>query len=63
MDKRCTINVGTSGWTYQHWQSVFYPDEWHREKWLKYNTRHFDNDFEGHAFKDTGRLKAIQGII
>jgi uncharacterized protein YecE (DUF72 family) len=42
MDKGISIRIGTSGWTYKHWQRVFYPVEWPTSKWLEYYTNHFD---------------------
>lgn len=34
--------VGTSGWHYDHWQGIFYPEGLPRTKWLGYYARHFD---------------------
>jgi len=32
--------VGTSGWTYRHWRTVFYPDDLPQRSWLgHYATR------------------------
>jgi len=42
MQKGLSIRVGTSGWTYQHWQGIFYPDKWPQSKWLEYYVKHFD---------------------
>ena len=33
--------VGTSGWSYQHWKSVFYPDDLPFKKWFGFYTREF----------------------
>jgi len=33
--------IGTSGWHYQHWQGVFYPEDLAKSDWLKYYTAHF----------------------
>lgn len=33
--------VGTSGWVYPHWRSVFYPPKLAQSKWLKFYTDHF----------------------
>lgn len=34
--------IGTSGWTYEHWQGIFYPDKWPKSRCLEYYFRHFD---------------------
>jgi len=35
------IFIGTSGWSYQHWQNVFYPRQLHKVNWLAFYARHF----------------------
>lgn len=30
------IHIGTSGWSYDHWQGPFFPDDLPQEKWLEY---------------------------
>ena len=42
MEKGISIRIGTSGWTYQHWQRVFYPVKWPKSRWLEYYSEHFD---------------------
>jgi uncharacterized protein YecE (DUF72 family) len=42
MKKDFTIRIGTSGWTYKHWDWVFYPSTWPQSKWLAYYSEHFD---------------------
>lgn len=42
MAEDISIRIGTSGWTYKHWQEVFYPAECPQSKWLEYYTDHFD---------------------
>lgn len=36
------IHIGTSGWSYKHWQGIFYPDEVKSAKYLEYFINHFD---------------------
>ena len=36
-----TIQIGTSGWHYQHWRGVYYPDELNSSKWLAFYAREF----------------------
>lgn len=33
--------IGTSGWYYPHWASVFYPDGLAKSKWLEYYSHRF----------------------
>lgn len=34
--------IGTSGWNYNHWQSIFYPEEIPKKNWLEFYSRFFD---------------------
>jgi uncharacterized protein YecE (DUF72 family) len=33
--------IGTSGWSYKHWQGRFYPDGIKSNEWLEYYTQYF----------------------
>ena len=33
--------VGTSGWSYDHWKGVFYPEDCPKRKWFEYYTKKF----------------------
>jgi uncharacterized protein YecE (DUF72 family) len=33
--------IGTSGWHYDHWRYLFYPDKLAKAKWLEFYARHF----------------------
>lgn len=33
--------IGTSGWQYDHWRGVFYPDEYPKKEWFSYYVEHF----------------------
>jgi uncharacterized protein YecE (DUF72 family) len=42
--------IGCSGWHYEHWRGLYYPDEWPRSKWLQFyagqfNTVELNNSF------------------
>ncbi|MBC7263848.1 MAG: DUF72 domain-containing protein [Chloroflexi bacterium] len=39
--ERPEIRIGTSGWVYQHWRSIFYPTELPSAKWLAFYADHF----------------------
>lgn len=34
--------IGTSGWSYDHWEEVFYPKGLASSEWLKFYAQHFD---------------------
>jgi uncharacterized protein YecE (DUF72 family) len=34
--------IGTSGWSYSHWQGLFYPQELSKGRWLEFYMQHFD---------------------
>ena len=34
------IHIGTSGWSYNHWQGAFYPHDLPAEEWLAYYARY-----------------------
>jgi len=36
------VLIGTSGWSYEHWRSVFYPSSLPRGEWLNYYATHFN---------------------
>ena len=37
-----TFRVGTSGWQYDHWEGVFYPEDLPRDRWFDHFSQHFD---------------------
>lgn len=38
---RGQAHIGTSGFSYDHWQEVFYPPEAGKDRWLEYYCEHF----------------------
>jgi len=36
------IRIGTSGWVYKHWQTIFYPTALKQSDWFAYYARQFD---------------------
>jgi uncharacterized protein YecE (DUF72 family) len=38
----CQCRIGTSGYQYDHWQPVFYPEKLPKGKWFAYYAAHFD---------------------
>ena len=37
-----TFRVGTSGWQYNHWKGIFYPDDIGRKGWFDHYADKFD---------------------
>jgi len=35
-------HIGTSGWHYDHWKRLFYPDKLAKAKWLEFYAQHFN---------------------
>jgi len=33
--------IGTCGWTYSDWEEIFYPEDWHKSRWLEYYATQF----------------------
>ncbi len=33
--------IGTSGWVYEHWRGVFYPQELRQSEWFAFYSKHF----------------------
>jgi len=36
-----SLHIGTSGWSYDHWRQVFYPEDCPKSQWLAFYTSHF----------------------
>ncbi|HEU5098856.1 MAG TPA: DUF72 domain-containing protein [Roseiflexaceae bacterium] len=36
------VRIGTSGWVYQHWRGIFYPDQLRQSDWFAHYARSFD---------------------
>jgi uncharacterized protein YecE (DUF72 family) len=41
MLKATRYHIGTSGWHYDDWRGIFYPEKLPRAGWLEFYTRHF----------------------
>ncbi|MEW5944474.1 MAG: DUF72 domain-containing protein [Pseudomonadota bacterium] len=54
------VRIGTSGWHYEHWQGVFYPDGLPHAEWLAWYARHFDTVEINRSFYRLPSLKAVQ---
>jgi uncharacterized protein YecE (DUF72 family) len=36
------VRIGTSGYQYDHWRGVFYPEDLPKRQWFEHYARHFD---------------------
>ena len=41
MAKKGKVFIGTSGWAYNHWIDVFYPEDLKQKDWLDFYIKHF----------------------
>ena len=58
---KCTIYIGTSGWSYGDWaDGVFYPEDLKEKDWLKYYSRHFKSVEINATFYHQMSVKAYQ---
>lgn len=39
---KLNIQVGTSGWYYNHWKRIFYPEKLPKNKWFDHYAEHFN---------------------
>jgi len=69
-DHRGKCNIGTSGYQYNHWSGVFYPEKLPKRRWFEHYSAHFNtveinNTFYGlpkpETF-DTWRQRAPEGF-
>jgi uncharacterized protein YecE (DUF72 family) len=42
MSRPAALRIGASGWHYQHWRAVFYPEDLPVSKWLEFYAQRFD---------------------
>jgi len=60
MAKGVDVRIGTSGWTYPHWQQIFYPPDWPTTQWLEYYARQFDTVELNATFYRLPKLKTFE---
>jgi uncharacterized protein YecE (DUF72 family) len=53
------INIGTSGWSYDHWSGKFYPEELKKNKWLNYYSNFFGTVEINNSFYHLPKLKTF----
>ncbi len=57
------IYIGTSGWFYRSWQSVFYPSDLPTHKWLRFYAMHFNTVEINSTFYRVPSVNTVKGWI
>lgn len=52
--------MGTSGFSYNHWQGIFYPDKLSRERWLEFYAERFDSVEINSSFYHLPRISTLE---
>lgn len=55
------IYIGTSGWSYKHWQDIFYPEEIRPEKYLEFYSSGFECVELNSSFYNLPRETTVSG--
>ncbi len=56
-----SVFLGTSGWTYDHWKNVFYPEIIPKKQWFEFYCSHFSTVELNASFYRIPTLKAVEG--
>jgi len=55
-----SLHIGTSGWVYPHWESVFYPENLSSEEKLKYFAKNFKTTEVNYSFYHLPKLATYE---
>lgn len=55
-----TFRVGTSGYQYDHWRDVFYPDDLPKKRWFEHYVQHFDTVEINNTFYNLPEAKTFE---
>lgn len=55
------LYIGTSGWNYEHWRGIFYPEDLPQNRWLDFYTHHFDTVEINFSFYRLPEKKTFEG--
>ncbi len=55
------LYIGTSGWVYNHWRGLFYPEGLAQAKWLEFYTQHFSTVELNNTFYQLPSEKTFAG--
>jgi uncharacterized protein YecE (DUF72 family) len=57
------IHIGTSGWSYKHWNGIFYPPKLKPTEWIRFYSDHFRaTEINGSFYKLPSKETAIEWI-
>ncbi|MBI2232241.1 MAG: DUF72 domain-containing protein [Deltaproteobacteria bacterium] len=59
------LRIGTSGYHYDHWKGVFYPEDLPKDKWFSYYARPFDTveiNNTCHCLPSAGQIQSLELI-
>lgn len=59
--RRGRLRIGTSGFHYNHWKGIFYPDDLAKSKWFSYYAQHFDTVEINNTFYRLPTAEAFDG--
>ena len=57
---RGKLRVGTSGWQYNHWRGLFYPEDLRQANWFGFYSEHFDTVEVNNTFYHLPPIETFQ---
>jgi uncharacterized protein YecE (DUF72 family) len=60
MKRKGKLLIGTSGWAYDHWKKIFYPEDLNDKDKLKYFSKHFKTTEINYSFYHLPRPEIYQ---
>jgi len=60
MKRKGKLLIGTSGWIYDHWKKIFYPEDLNDRDKLKYFSKHFRTTEVNYSFYHLPRPEIYQ---
>ena len=60
MKRKGRLLIGTSGWAYDHWKKIFYPEDLNDKDKLKYFSKHFKTTEINYSFYHLPRPEIYQ---
>ncbi len=54
-----TLRIGTSGYQYDHWKKVFYPEDLPKKRWFDHYAKHFDTVEINNTFYNLPKTKTF----
>ncbi len=60
MKHDCNFHIGTSGWNYDHWKNVFYPEDLNQDNWLKFYSEKFQTVEINNSFYHLPKMETFK---